>query len=472
MPTKLSPSRLDSTKDFSSLVPSAFAQANAAFAQANTGGSSTDSWARDQANASFGAANSASLYANAAFAAANAGGGGSSSDTWARGQANASFDKANSANTLAQSGFNVSNAAFIQANAVFSQSNNQVWPQANAAFIQANAVFSQSNNQVWPQANAAFNAANSAYTRANNTVNANTGGTITGNTTITGNLIVTNTSTAISNTTGALQVIGGLGVVGNVYTGAITIRGSTANGITFADGTTQFTANAGSGGGTSYISSGTSNVSILTSSGNIYMNVGGVNIVNVSSTWANVTGNIAATSIYATSNIITANIRTTGSSGNISGANYVTANYFSGNGSLLTNISGANVTGDGSSLTNLKPNTHMTIALSDESTAITTGVAKITFRAPFAMTLYQIPRASLSTASTSGIPEIDINKNAVSIFSTRLTIDANEKTSVTAATAAVLSTTTFADDDEITMDIDVAGTGAKGLKVTLYYRRT
>jgi hypothetical protein len=114
----------------------------------------------------------------------------------------------------------------------------------------------------------------------------------------------------------------------------------------------------------------------------------------------------------------------------------------------------------------------MTVALSDETTAITTGVGKITFRAPFAMTLYQIPRASLSTASSSGNPAIDINKNGTTIFSTTLTIDSGEKTSTTAATAAVLSTTTFADDDEITMDIDTAGTGATGLKVTLYYRRT
>ena len=123
---------------------------------------------------------------------------------------------------------------------------------------------------------------------------------------------------------------------------------------------------------------------------------------------------------------------------------------------------------DYSSLVNLS----MTIALSDETTAITTGTAKVTFRVPYAMTLYQLPRASLATASTSGIPEIDINKNGTTIFSTRLTIDANEKTSTTAATAAVLSTTTFADDDELTFDIDVAGTGAKGLKVTLYHRRT
>lgn len=121
---------------------------------------------------------------------------------------------------------------------------------------------------------------------------------------------------------------------------------------------------------------------------------------------------------------------------------------------------------------NNSSNVFMTIALSDESSSITTGTGKITFRAPFGMTLYQIPRASLSTASTSGNPAVDINKNGVSIFSTTLTIDANEKTSVTAATPAVLSTTSISDDDEITMDIDAAGTGAKGLKVTLYYRRT
>jgi len=121
---------------------------------------------------------------------------------------------------------------------------------------------------------------------------------------------------------------------------------------------------------------------------------------------------------------------------------------------------------------NTSANLSMTVALSDETTAITTGTAKVTFRVPYAMTLYQLPRASLATASTSGIPEVDINKNGVSIFSTLLSIDANEKTSVTAATPAVLSTTTFADDDELTFDIDVAGTGAKGLKVTLYHRRT
>ena len=108
----------------------------------------------------------------------------------------------------------------------------------------------------------------------------------------------------------------------------------------------------------------------------------------------------------------------------------------------------------------------LVIACSDETTAITTGTAKVTFRMPFAMTLTAV-RASLSTVSSSGNPAIDINEGGASIFSTTLTIDANEKTSTTAATAAVLSDTALADDAEITIDIDTAGTGAKGLKVYL-----
>lgn len=106
------------------------------------------------------------------------------------------------------------------------------------------------------------------------------------------------------------------------------------------------------------------------------------------------------------------------------------------------------------------------IACSDEVTNLTTGAAKVTFRMPYAMTLTAV-RASLTTASSSGVVEVDVNEGGVSIFSTRLTIDANERTSTTAATAAVISDTALADDAEITIDIDAAGTGARGLKVWL-----
>jgi hypothetical protein len=111
------------------------------------------------------------------------------------------------------------------------------------------------------------------------------------------------------------------------------------------------------------------------------------------------------------------------------------------------------------------------VALSDETTAITTGTNKCVIRAPFAMTLTNV-RANLNTASTSGIPTVDINVNNVSVLSTKLTIDVNELTSVTAATPPVISSSSIADDAEIEFDIDVAGTGAKGLKVWLYGLRS
>lgn len=106
------------------------------------------------------------------------------------------------------------------------------------------------------------------------------------------------------------------------------------------------------------------------------------------------------------------------------------------------------------------------VAVGDETTAITTGTAKVTFRMPCAVTLTSV-RASLNTASSSGNPTVDINEAGTTILSTKLSIDSGEKTSLTAATPAVISDTALADDAEITIDIDTAGTGAKGLKVWL-----
>ena len=111
---------------------------------------------------------------------------------------------------------------------------------------------------------------------------------------------------------------------------------------------------------------------------------------------------------------------------------------------------------------------YLTIACSDETTALTAGTAKITFRIPYAMTLTEV-RANLNTAQTSGsVFTVDINENGSSILSTKLTIDNTEKTSTTASTSAVISDSSLADDAEITIDIDQVGDGtAKGLKVTL-----
>lgn len=108
------------------------------------------------------------------------------------------------------------------------------------------------------------------------------------------------------------------------------------------------------------------------------------------------------------------------------------------------------------------------LAVSDESTNLTTGTVKLTFRMPFTMRLTAV-RASVNTAPTGSTLIVDINEDGVSILSTRITIDASEETSETAATPPVISDSLLANDAEITIDIDQVGStiSGKGLKVWL-----
>ena len=147
----------------------------------------------------------------------------------------------------------------------------------------------------------------------------------------------------------------------------------------------------------------------------------------------------------------------------------------SGTSSLKTTDSGGTTTfevkDDGSAESNgiNVLSESLIIAASDETTALTTGTGKITFRMPYALTLTEV-RASLTTAGgTSGTTTIDINESGTTILSTKLTIDNTEKTSTTAATAAVISDSALADDAEITIDIDAISGGATeaGLKIYL-----
>lgn len=134
-------------------------------------------------------------------------------------------------------------------------------------------------------------------------------------------------------------------------------------------------------------------------------------------------------------------------------------------GAPVTSVNGA--IGD---VTVLQP---IGIAVSDESTALTTGTGKATFRMPFAMTVTAV-RASVVTAPTGANLVVDINEGGVSILSTKLSIDAGEKTSTTAATPAVISDASLADDAEITIDIDQIGStiAGAGLKVWLIGYKT
>jgi hypothetical protein len=140
----------------------------------------------DQANSAFETANSASIYANGAFTATNV----------ADGKAVASGNYANAAFIQANVGITHAQSAFIQANSAY-ESQNATGQYANSAFVQANAAFNHANasyaaaNNVFPQIQPAYNTANAAFVRANNSLDANVGGSITGDVRITGNLIVT-----------------------------------------------------------------------------------------------------------------------------------------------------------------------------------------------------------------------------------------------------------------------------------------
>ena len=160
---------------------------------------------------------------------------------------------------------------------------------------------------------------------------------------------------------------------------------------------------------------------------------------------------------------------------------YVLTSDVSGNGTWqqIPSFTGGTVTGSTNFTNGVTSNTisattynnlpfNLTAAASDETTPITTGNTKTTFRMPCGVTLTTV-RASLTTAQSSGSTfTVDINQNGSSVLSTKLTIDNTEKTSTTAATPAVISTTSLTDDSEITIDVDLVGSGtATGLKVTL-----
>jgi len=111
------------------------------------------------------------------------------------------------------------------------------------------------------------------------------------------------------------------------------------------------------------------------------------------------------------------------------------------------------------------------IAASDESTALTTGTAKISFRMPYAFTLTAGAggiTASCNQAPTGAILTVDVNEPGTTILSTKLTIAIGSTTSV-GGTAPVISDVNLAANALITIDIDQIGSSnaGTGLKITL-----
>ena len=111
-----------------------------------------------------------------------------------------------------------------------------------------------------------------------------------------------------------------------------------------------------------------------------------------------------------------------------------------------------------------------------DATALATGNGKAIFMVPVelnGMNLVDV-EAFVTTVSSSGAPDIMIRNvtDSQDMLSTSITIDANENSSLTAATAPVINTSydDVATGDLIAIDVDGAGTGAKGLGVILSFQ--
>lgn len=111
--------------------------------------------------------------------------------------------------------------------------------------------------------------------------------------------------------------------------------------------------------------------------------------------------------------------------------------------------------------------------------AITTGDGKAYFTVPALFNTWNIisVHAALTTVSSSGTPTVQLARtrsgSTVDVLSTAVTIDANELTSYTAATAHVVNTSNddLATGDLLRVDVDAAGTGAKGLQAIITVRQ-
>ena len=110
------------------------------------------------------------------------------------------------------------------------------------------------------------------------------------------------------------------------------------------------------------------------------------------------------------------------------------------------------------------------VAASDEFTPLSTGTAKTTWRMPFGFALADV-RGSLTSAQTGGdLLTVKMNRSGTSVFTTKITFDNGERTTTTATTPAVLTSSplVLAGDDEMTIEVDQVGSSADATGLKLY----
>jgi hypothetical protein len=103
----------------------------------------------------------------------------------------------------------------------------------------------------------------------------------------------------------------------------------------------------------------------------------------------------------------------------------------------------------------------LSMAISDETTAISSGAGKLTLYAPRNFSIEKV-KISLST-SGSTTTTVDVNVNGSTILSSPISLTSGNFINTTTS----ISSADVDEDDRITIDIDAAGTDAAGLKCYL-----
>jgi hypothetical protein len=115
----------------------------------------------------------------------------------------------------------------------------------------------------------------------------------------------------------------------------------------------------------------------------------------------------------------------------------------------------------------------MHIKVFGDSQAITVGDGKFVFACSEDMdaTVLRAVEMYVTTVSSSGIVQVQLRNvtQAVDMLSTRVQIDQGEKNSKDASIAYVIGDADVAWGDELAIDVDAAGTGARGLGVILEF---
>jgi len=107
------------------------------------------------------------------------------------------------------------------------------------------------------------------------------------------------------------------------------------------------------------------------------------------------------------------------------------------------------------------------VAASPLDTDLEVATDQAIIAAPEDMTVTQV-FAKVGTPPVGSTIIVDIHKNGTTILSTKISIDASEKTSLTAATPPVISVPGLLQGDEITIDIDQIGASTAGKDLTVY----